>query len=383
VKAKIGPIVGGAVGLVAAIAATGAVHEHREVNRARAEIDPKSAALFGALPIDRESRVVTKDGVSLHVEEVGRADAGLTVVFVHGFTLNLGAFHFQRVALQERFSSDIRMVFYDQRSHGRSDKSPGVDCTIEQLGQDLGAVLDACAPNGPVVLVGHSMGGMTIMSLSDQRPEFFRRADNGAAARGRVGAVVLINTSSGELKAVTLGLPSFAARLHGPVLPVLLRRAARNVHLVEKGRALGKDLAWLITKRLSFASDVDPAVIAYCTNMISATPVDVVSDFYPALMRHDGALGLMNLVDCRVLLFGADHDALTPLAHTRTIAAALPSAELIEVVNAGHLVMLEHPDTVNGPLLELVSAQLDAVTAARSAFGIRRWARRVSRRSAG
>ncbi|HEY2042225.1 MAG TPA: alpha/beta hydrolase [Jatrophihabitans sp.] len=379
-KVTVPAIVGGAIGVVSAVAAAGVAHERRQVNRERAGIDPKVAALFGALPIDRESVVTATDGVALHVEEVGPVDAPLTVVFVHGFALNLGAFHFQRRGLTEAFGDRIRMVFFDQRSHGRSGRSESADCTIEQTALDLDAVIAALVPSGPIVLVAHSMGGMTIMSLADQRPELFRtlpvsdgrlgqfvgRLDgrlDGGRSRGRGGhdarvrGLVLINTSSGNLKTVTLGLPSFLARLRGPILPLVLRRAAKSADLVERGRALGKDLAWTITKRLSFASqDVPPAVVAYCTNMIAATPVTVVSDFYPTLMAHDGTLGLMNLLDCEVVVFGADHDALTPLAHSEAIAAALPHAELVVVPESGHLLMLEHPAVVNRRLIAMITA---------------------------
>ena len=39
-----------------------------------------------------------------------------TLVFVHGYALNLDCWHFQRA----HFRGRQRMVFYDQRSHGRS-----------------------------------------------------------------------------------------------------------------------------------------------------------------------------------------------------------------------------------------------------------------------
>ncbi|UQX87914.1 alpha/beta hydrolase [Jatrophihabitans telluris] len=348
-KGKVPALVGGAVGLAGAITAAGVAYERKQVTRQRAQIDPHSAASFGAMPVDRQSRVLTEDGISLHVEEVGPTDAPMTVVFVHGFTLDLGSFHFQRAAVGNHFGDEVRMVFYDQRSHGRSDRSPALDCTLEQLGRDLATVIEKTAPTGPLVLVGHSMGGMTVMALASLHPDWF-------GPDGRISHLSLINTSSGELKTVTLGMPGFLARWRGPVLPLVLRRAAKNVNLVEAGRALGRDLAWMMTKRLSFGSkNVDPAVVAYCTNMIAATPVDVVWDFYPTLMSHDGTLGLKSLLGCRVLLFGAEHDLLTPVAHSRAIAAALPDAELITVPDTGHMLMLERPDAVDGPLLELIS----------------------------
>jgi pimeloyl-ACP methyl ester carboxylesterase len=364
---RVGAVVGGAAGLVGAITAVGVAQQRRSVAADRARIDPASAAALRAEPADRQHRLPAEDGVILHAEETGPADAPLTVLFVHGYALSLESFVLQRRALRERFGDRIRLVCYDQRSHGRSGRSPSAGCTLEQLARDLYGVLDRLVPTGPVVLVGHSMGGMVIMSFAQQHPELFARpqqVSSAAADRARsrandpgtdarIRAVALINTSSGELRTVTLGLPSMLVRLHGPVL----RGAARNVTLVERGRALGKDLAWLITKRLSFADpDVPPAVVAFCVDLIAHTPVDVVADFYPTLMAHDGREGLRALASCPVLILGAEQDALTPLSHSEALARDLPDARLVVVPHSGHLLMLEHPEAVNGPLLELVES---------------------------
>jgi pimeloyl-ACP methyl ester carboxylesterase len=350
---KVPALVGGGVGVLTAVAATAVAQQRRAAARERSRIDSSSAALFSAPPVHRQGLVRTDDGIELHYEEVGGEAAGardVTVVFVHGYTLNLGSFLFQRRALTAAFGDSVRQVFYDQRSHGRSARAPSQSCTLAQLGHDLYSVIDQLVPSGPLVLVGHSMGGMTVMALADRHPELFRDG-------GRVASVVLINTSSGELKNLTLGLPSVLARLHAPVLPIVLRRAAKNAALVEQARAMGRDLAWMMTKRLSFASkDVDPAVVAYCTTMIAATPVDVVADFYPTLMAHDGRLGVRNLKDCPVLVIGADSDTLTPLAHSEAIARELPEARLVIAQNSGHLLMLEHPELVNELLVGVVEA---------------------------
>ncbi len=353
-RGKIPAIVGGSVGVLTAVAAAAVAQQRRAATRERSRIDAGSAALLNSPPVREQGLVHTDDGIDLHYEEVGAAPAtaGLTVLFVHGYTLTSGSFVFQRRALTAAFGDRVRQVFYDQRSHGRSARAPAHSCTLEQLGHDLFSVIDQLVPAGDIVLVGHSMGGMTVMALASQHPELFEAA-------GRVRSVVLVNTSSGDLKNLTLGLPSALARLHAPVLPIVLRRAAKNAALIEQVRAMGRDLAWGMTKRLSFASsDVDPAVVAYCTAMISATPVDVVADFYPTLMAHDGRLGLRNLRRCPVLVIGADSDAMTPLAHSRAIARELPEARLIVAEDSGHLLMLEHPDVVNEPLVELVGAVL-------------------------
>ncbi len=60
------------------------------------------------------------------------------------------------------------MVFYDQRGHGESGRPASESCTIARLGRDLAEVIDAVDPTGPVVVVGHSMGGMTALALAHQ-----------------------------------------------------------------------------------------------------------------------------------------------------------------------------------------------------------------------
>src|SRR6266516_4568754 len=121
----------------------------------------------------RELTVLADDGVALHTEIDGPDDAPVTVVFSHGYTLNQGSWHYQRRDLGAP-GSGCRLVFWDQRSHGRSGRSQRARENIDQLGHDLHAVIRAVAPGRTsVVLVGHSMGGMTIMALADQRPELF------------------------------------------------------------------------------------------------------------------------------------------------------------------------------------------------------------------
>ena len=132
--------------------------------------------------------MVADDGVRLSCEEI-EADGkpALTVVLVHGFALDRRTWHFQRPFLAALTDPRVRVVLYDQRSHGRSERAPRESCTIEQLGHDLDAVIRALAPEGPLVLVGHSMGGMTIMALAEHVPGAGQGAGGGRGVPGDVG----------------------------------------------------------------------------------------------------------------------------------------------------------------------------------------------------
>ena len=83
------------------------------------------------------------DGVLLSVEEIGPRDAPLTVVFVHGYTLSMASWTFQRRTLAAELATanghrpDARLVFYDQRGHGASGRGHAERSTIEQLARDL------------------------------------------------------------------------------------------------------------------------------------------------------------------------------------------------------------------------------------------------------
>ncbi|WP_084718577.1 alpha/beta fold hydrolase [Streptacidiphilus carbonis] len=270
----------------------------------------------------------------------------LTVVFCHGYCLNQDVWHFQRAALRE----GLRLVFWDQRSHGRSERSrshlAGEPASIDQLGGDLKAVIDAVAPTGPLVLVGHSMGGMTVMALADQHPQLFR---------DRVAAVALLGTTAGSWSGVTLGLPAYGAKMLHRVAPGVLRALGRQRDLVERSRRLGSDLTSAVYRKFSFGrEDVDPAVERFAQRLLEATPIDVVAEFFPAFDLHEKTAALAAFRDVPTLVMCGTKDLLTPPRHSQAIAAELPDAELVVVPDAGHLLMLELPDLVDTQLALLL-----------------------------
>ena len=133
---------GGLGAAALAAVATGVVG--RAPGRQGAPAGAAEADRLGALRSD-PVEVTCDDGVVLHaeVDEVapyaargppaGAPAGDVTLVFVHGYALNLDCWHFQR----EAFRGKHRMAFYDQRSHGRSERSDREHATIDQLGDDL------------------------------------------------------------------------------------------------------------------------------------------------------------------------------------------------------------------------------------------------------
>jgi pimeloyl-ACP methyl ester carboxylesterase len=339
-------LAGGVLGVAAAGAGAAVLAERRLTSRRRARLRPELGSLRG-----ERRDVVADDGVRLAVEvdeaAGGRADTGgqghgTTLVFVHGYALNLDSWHFQRKALRGRH----RMVFYDQRSHGRSARSPSDHCTIDQLGRDLAAVLDSVAPDAPVVLVGHSMGGMTVLALAEQRPEWFGE---------RVAGVVLASTSADSLNAETLGLPGLPGRLLHQLTPALLATLAHAPRLVETGRRAGAEFSYVLTRRLGFGRHVAPEIVEFTDEMLAATPFEVVADFFPGFDVHDKRNALPALQSLPCVVVCGSLDAITPVATCRRIAELVPSADFVEIADAGHMVILERPEEVTEAIAGLLS----------------------------
>jgi pimeloyl-ACP methyl ester carboxylesterase len=316
------------------------------VGRTRLRPDPEADEPFGLLR-GRALTVEATDGLPLHVEidEDGERPT-LTLVFCHGYTLSQDSWYYQRRDIG-RGQGPIRRVFWDQRSHGRSGRSDPAHATIDQTGDDLHAVLRATTePGEPVILVGHSMGGMTVMALADRHPETFA---------AQVAGVALINTSCGELTELTLGLPMALAKLVRPLTPGVVRGLGRTPKLVDRGRRMGADVAFMVTRRMAFADKyVSPSVVDFLEQMIRSTPIDVIAEFYPTLLAHDKLTALKTMGRLPTLVMVGGQDRLTPPEHGRRLAAALPDAELVEVEEAGHVLPLEHPGVVTGGIRRLI-----------------------------
>jgi pimeloyl-ACP methyl ester carboxylesterase len=305
--------------------------------------DPHRDEEFGDQPYDEELTVTAADGTDLHVEivEPKQPSGKPTIVFVHGFALDMGTFYFQRQVLAER--GDQRLVFYDQPGHGRSGKLKSGDYDIEALGKSLAAVLNAAVPDGHIILVGHSMGGMTIMAFAEQYPEWFG---------SRVMGVVMISTSAGLIDKTKLGLPTLVARASAPFFPVWGGAARVGGGVIDRARATSSDLAWLLTRRYGFGDDRPSAsLVTFVEHMNSKTSVETLTKYLRTLYTHNRFPALSALRGVPVLVIVGTRDYLTPVTHSEEILRHLPDAELVKIDNSGHAVMLEKADQVNASIL--------------------------------
>lgn len=314
---------------------------------ARPEEDLPVDGPFAGSRTDRTSTIAADDGTPLAVEEIeplGGGPPALTVVAVHGFALSRRSWFLQRRGLVAAGLPGVRQVYYDHRGHGQSAPSDARRSSIEQLAVDLQAVLRTVASDSPVVLLGHSMGGMVVMELAQTSPELF--AD-------RVRGVALIATAAGEVGAH--GLPRSLLSKYNPLTRGVGELAEWQPGLVEFVRAAGGQLTRAAVRRLAFGSrDVDPSLVDFMLDMLGDNPVRQLAHFVETLGSHNRYAALAGLKHADVLVVGGDSDRLTPFSHAERMAVELPHAQLVRVGGAGHMVHLEEAGLVNGHLVELL-----------------------------
>lgn len=305
----------------------------------RSNKDPLAGENLNLMDADRGSIVMADDGVPLAVREVGPKDAPVVAVFVHGYCLRMSSWHFQRQALEQEWGSAVRMVFYDQRGHGRSGTPTHDSCTIGQLGLDLDAVIRAVAPRGHLILIGHSMGGMTILSMTRQRPELVKE---------RVIGVALISTTAAGLAKTGLG-----SSLDNPIIGAFRRAVRTSPGVVQFGRGAVKTLIAPVLRAASYGTRVSPRLVEFSQAMLDETSVVTIVNFLETLELHDETEALAGLADIPVAVICGDDDWIIPYHSSLAMAQALPNADMVRIRQAGHLVQLEFPDKVNAALVRL------------------------------
>ena len=350
------------VGAAAAAVTTGVVVERRVVSSRRSA--SAGADELGGLRSDPLA-VLTDDGVSLYAEvdeaapyadEAAKtqpakgirrrrksSEREATLVFVHGYALNLDCWHFQR----QYFRGKHRMVFYDQRSHGRSGRSDKEHATIDQLGHDLHRVLDELVPDGPVVLVGHSMGGMSVMAFAEHYPDQFAE---------RVAGVALVSTTAGGLKPHRIVSRLIPDALGGQIAQRLVAGLALAPELIDRARRKGSNLGFLVADQFAFGEEVPSSYVEFVNNMLAGTPFDVVAEFFPHFNELDKFNVLQGFGSVPTYIITGTKDVLTSIGHSRKMASQIHGARLVECTGAGHMVILEHKDKVNSALEDLFRA---------------------------
>jgi pimeloyl-ACP methyl ester carboxylesterase len=275
--------------------------------------------------------IVSPTGSTLYVEISGPADAP-PVILTHGWGLDSTIWYYLRRDLAKRF----RVIVWDLPGLGRSRAASGKAIDLTHFAQDLKALLSLTGGK-PVVLVGHSIGGMTLQTLVRDHPEVLG---------GPVAGLVLVNTTyTNPLR--TMALSRLAQALRWPVLEPMFRMA---IWL--------QPLAWLsawqsylsgsahMANRLGFADEVTRSQLEHNTLLATRNPPAASARGNLAMFRWD-AQGALQGVTAPILILAGDSDLVTKREASQTLAGAAPASRLEVISNANHMGFLERSALYN------------------------------------
>ncbi|MBF6297973.1 alpha/beta hydrolase [Nocardia amamiensis] len=285
-----------------------------------------------------------RDGALLRVHAYGPSDRPV-IVLIHGWTCCLEYWNPQINA----FAGEYRVIAYDQRGHGESEY--GSDkLNMDLLADDLAAVLDAAlAPGQRAVLVGHSLGGMTVQAWAGRYPE---RVEKQALA------ALLVNTAADRLILETtlvplLNRPLRLLQLKVP-LPFLFGRLGLGTPIVFPPIA---PVRWLFARQI-LTTTAKGDMLAFSMAIVRSCPAWVRSRFGVLLATMDLGEAARNLVVPTTVLAG-QFDDMTPPVHSERIVEMLrQTGSLMRygVLPTGHLGNVEAYGRFNEELARLLAA---------------------------
>ena len=270
-------------------------------------------------------RVRRPDGTELHVEIFGRK-TGPTVVLTHGWGASATEWYY----LRRQFGDRYRLVAWDLPSLGKSTSSDDRNFRLEKMAADLRAVLDEVG-GAPVVLLGHSIGGMISQQYAKQFPD-----DLG----DRVAGLVLVHTThTNPLK--TTQMSGLYTALQKPVLeplgyvmialsPVIwLMNALSYLNGSQHGSNYRQLFSWTGTwGQLEFATRY----------VLQVWPAHYARGTMAMFRFH--ATDALPRVNVPTLVVAADRDKMTTHEASEDIRRLVPGAGLATLTPAGHMGLL-------------------------------------------
>lgn len=273
------------------------------------------------VPASRTQRLLRPDGSELHIEHVGPETAPV-LLLTHGWSLDQSDWDGVRAALGDRY----HLVLWDLAGLGRSTAPQNGDHSLEKMAADLEAVLMQ-ATEGPVILVGHSIGGMIQQVFCRMFPSHLEQ---------RVRGIVFVHTTYTNPAKTALGSPLLIA-LQKPVLEPLTYLTIWLAPLMwlSNWQSYWNGSLHLSTRLSSFAGQQTWQQIDAASRLQARAWPAVVGRGMLAMTRFDEQQTLPQ-ISVPTLIIAGWNDRLTKREASQVLAQRLPHASLITLEPAGH-----------------------------------------------
>ncbi len=272
-------------------------------------------------------RVVRPDGTQLHVESFGPAGAPV-LLLTHGWGLSSAEWWYARQHLSERY----RLLVWDLRGLGQSAGPHDHQYGLDRMAGDLNAVL-ALADGQPVLLCGHSIGGMTTLTFCGLYPEVLA---------AQVAGLILTQTTFTNPVQTALGAPLNRV-LQEPLLRPLCHLTIWLSPLVRVMNALSllNGSLTLANHLLQFKGQETRQQLGFTTALLLRANPAVVARGMLGMLEYE-ARGVLPVISVPTLVIAASSDRATLPAASAYLTAHIPGAKQFMLSPAGHMGLIEH-----------------------------------------
>lgn len=244
------------------------------------------------------------------------------IVFVHGW---MGTHHVWDWVVGA-LDGTAHMVTFDLPFHGQSGAPQPEDIDLDFFGDALVSVIDEILPSGPVVLVGHSLGGMVILNALRRHKDTLGQ---------RLAASVLVSTAA-TFEDTSSALVRAARPLFGTVTTSLSQTVSRQFgEVVAHAVAGDADLVWLFARKVQ-GRNANPEVTYGIVQAIRAAHTKALTTLAPSVLRLDEREGLAVAASRPLCVVAGTDDWLTPHAVTKALAQTA-EAEMVLCDAVGHV----------------------------------------------
>ena len=247
--------------------------------------------------------------------------AGTSLLLVHGFPLDHSMWNAQIDTLADR--AGCRVIAPDLRGFGQSEAGGGV-VTMEDMADDLAALLDELGIGEPVVLCGLSMGGYVAFQFALKHAQ-------------RLAGLILCDTR---------------AMADTPQIAASRRTTAKEV--LEEGSA---NLVVAMMPKLfaEFSASDNPQMVESLRRVMLENNAQGTAAAALGMAQRPDVTASLCKIDCPTLVIVGSQDAISTAAEMRSIADGIPAAEFVEIPDCGHMSPMERPDEVNAAIARFIA----------------------------
>ncbi len=284
----------------------------------------------------------------ISIEHLDSPGATGTILFTHGWCVTEAIWHFQK---RDLAGGRHRVLTWDLPGHGHSTPIARGHLTIDIAVDALAHVIDSTPGDEPLVLVGHSLGGILTIGFLLRHSETARRRVRGAVLAA-TPLVHFAHSAAGRWPGASL-----QARLLGQAAQLAVENSVVDrLFSREAGMTRPAGASYRLI-RAGFGDRPDPASVRFVRDLAASVPPPVRAETFRAMTGFDLRPRLHELETPVVLVTGGlDH--LVSADEVRRLAPLIPDARVEEFARSGHALFLEEHERFTGLVRDFAAERL-------------------------